>query len=631
MMKVLGAGLVLAVIAAAEAGVGPYGIGAHLHGDEYAFHEKILALCGASGVRQVRCDLQWKLCQPKPGAPYDFLRFDKLLTEADRQNVRLLPILGVPPVWAKPLTDHQAEWLAFVGAAAMRYRGRVPSWEILNEVNCQIDGIGVCAEYVKLLKATSAEIKRIDPHALVVIGGTAGIDMPWTEGVLKAGAAEAFDVFAIHPYTCPFPPEGLEKRLAGLRELLAKYGAGDKPIWINEMGWPTQKRNFGEHAATVLKCALKTTYPDRQRWRVAYADNVADDVPPNVALAESIQATLPFGSTVESVSPGPLARRLAAGEFDLVLMPLGEEYSPRLVPALAEFVKNGGVLVDTGGMPFYHPREHNAQGQVRQFETDVEADRRALRIHDTAWWIDADYPRNAMCRPTAYARSVRFECDPAGYGSRLFVSPKYLKPGDEFRPLLEGRTISGKSAVLAAVVKFGSDWKGFEVLSARDCGDKSMVGDAERLQAVYHARALGLSMACGVELYAPYELRGGEEDPYYSEAHFGLIHWSWAPKPAWSAYLAFIDRCPEGSVRAESGPWIENDGKTYCPRWIRPDGKKAGMMWTTGTKLGRECTFGSGKVEFHNFLGGRLFPLQTGKGRYRLTLTEEPIYFSEDP
>lgn len=629
MSKALSLVATLIVASSTLADICPYGVCAHLHRDEYRWYAKIIALAGTAGIRLIRCDLQWNVCQPRSDDSLDFSRFDEILVEAEHQGVQLAPILSCPPAWANPLTEHLDEWLSFVRAAVSRYRGRVPSWEVLNEVNCQIGGIGAFDAYARLLKATFGEIRKTDPKALVVIAGTAGIDMPWTEGVLKAGASGAFDVFAIHPYTRPFPPEGLKNRLQALRKLLAQYGAGKVPIWINEMGWPTQKPGFGAHAAAILKCALKATYPGRAKWRIAYADNVVDGVPANAALAESIQSILPFGSMVEAVGPGPLARRLAAGEFDLVMMPLGEEYVPRLVPVLAEFVKNGGVLVETGGMPFYHAREHDGKGAGAKIETDVEADRRALRIHDAAWWIDADYPRNVRCYPTDYARSLRFECDPAGYGSRLFISPKYLKPGDEFCSLLEGKTISGKSAVLAAVVKFGSDWKGYEVLSALDCGNTAFVGDAERLQALFHARALGLAFACGVGLYAPYELRGGEEVPYYSEAHYGLIHWSWAPKPAWSAYLAFVDRRPEGSVQEKSIPWIGKDGKTYCPRWIRPDGRKAGMLWTTGDSFVRELSVSAEKAEFHDFLGGKVFPLQTGNGRYRITVTEEPIYFTE--
>jgi hypothetical protein len=176
--------------------------------------------------------------------------------------------------------DRFAEFAAFMGWMAARYKGSVQYWEIGNEPD--IDPSLVPADqafgcwgdiadpyyggehYGKMLKAVTPAIKRANPSAQVVVGGLALLDPETTnpaygkpekffEGILRAGAGDSFDSVAYHsypgytnrpldydydraPYTKWAPMGGYTIGKAKfLRAVMAKYGV-DKPLMLNETG-----------------------------------------------------------------------------------------------------------------------------------------------------------------------------------------------------------------------------------------------------------------------------------------------------------------------------------------------------------------------------------------------------------
>ena len=121
-----------------------------------------------------------------------------------------------------------------------RYKDRVKVWEIWNEENSAIfwKPSPSAAGYAALLKAAYAAIKAEDPTATVLLGGTAGFDRAFMDGLRTAGAWSSFDALAIHTYVAPQPESSMmESWLNQARAYLAKYGA--KPLWITEFGWST--------------------------------------------------------------------------------------------------------------------------------------------------------------------------------------------------------------------------------------------------------------------------------------------------------------------------------------------------------------------------------------------------------
>lgn len=103
----------------------------------------------------------------------------------------------------------------------------------------------------------------------------------------------------------------------------------------------------------------------------------------------------------------------------------------------------------------------------------------------------------------------------------------------------------------------------------------------EETQARYLTRAMAIAFAKGVERYFWYEFRAPEDDPYYSEDHFGMTHADMSPKPAFDAYRAFVARRPPGSVQ-RSVPLRDPATGVWRSEWTRPDGTVAGVFWAPG-------------------------------------------------
>ena len=88
-------------------------------------------------------------------------------------------------------------------------------------------------------------------------GGASADDVRFIRNVLDAdpNVAQCFDILSTHPYVPPAPPEtdavrswgsySIAKGLDSIRKTLAKHGAGEKPIWYTEMGWPITKADGG--------------------------------------------------------------------------------------------------------------------------------------------------------------------------------------------------------------------------------------------------------------------------------------------------------------------------------------------------------------------------------------------------
>ncbi len=237
----------------------PYGVCAHVsRGDEHAYAQQEFKLMLQAGIRWVRTDFDWSGVERKPGE-WRFEHLDETVEWAEAAGIRLLPILDYDVPWARPAYRHLDLWLAYVRRVVSRYKDRIRFWEVWNEPNLESFWRDKPdpKNYVTLLEATYGEIKKIDPKLVVVLGGVAGIPWSYLEGIYQAGGKDFFDVMNVHPYRYPAGPEErpLYEDLRKLRELMATYGDGEKPIWITEIGWPTHQGPRGispENQAKML-------------------------------------------------------------------------------------------------------------------------------------------------------------------------------------------------------------------------------------------------------------------------------------------------------------------------------------------------------------------------------------------
>ena len=229
--------------ALALAGRADYGACTHVtRRQTFPLRDKVFPLMRSAGMTWARCDFDWFTMKPRPADDWKFDAFDQVIASAERNGIQLLPILCGVPGWAKPPLEHRDEFGDYVRAFAKRYAKRFPVIEIWNEPNLNMFWPGASPDtYFLMLKTAADAIRSEAPGVKVAISGFSDVPLKFIERLYQLGAKDCFDIMNVHPYTNPLPPEGiLDRRLEQLRALMVKHGDGKKPVWITELGWPTQ-------------------------------------------------------------------------------------------------------------------------------------------------------------------------------------------------------------------------------------------------------------------------------------------------------------------------------------------------------------------------------------------------------
>jgi hypothetical protein len=228
---------------------------------------------GGMGAVWCRCGARatalgdWPQLEPWPGV------FRWAAAEEEWQNFYVreklvpTPILAYTPQWASraPQASDSTfrppanlwDYFRFCRAIARRFAGRVWFWEVWNEPNIDFFA-GTSAEYADLVKTAAVAVRAGNPRAYVVFGGLAGVDLPFLERCYQYGVQQYFDVMATHPYQWDkiFDDGWFADKLAGLRALMGRWGDGQKPLWLNEVGWSTGEAHISEadQARLLVQC-----------------------------------------------------------------------------------------------------------------------------------------------------------------------------------------------------------------------------------------------------------------------------------------------------------------------------------------------------------------------------------------
>ncbi len=219
------------------------------------------------GIEWVRFDIEWGLVQYNSPDKSDWKRYDALVTEIVKHDLKAVGIIIFTPEWARtpgctggakcPPRD-PAQFAKFAAQVAERYKkDGLHYWEIWNEQNnfnfwaTKSD----CVAFAELLKKTYPAIKQVNPNAVVITGGLAPgstndvnfSPVDFTNCIYKNGAQPYFDAFGFHPYSYPQTPAQVTggawaqmyKTTTNLRNIMIANGDQDKKIWITEYGAPT--------------------------------------------------------------------------------------------------------------------------------------------------------------------------------------------------------------------------------------------------------------------------------------------------------------------------------------------------------------------------------------------------------
>ena len=251
-------------------------------------------------VETMRMPIFWFECEPKRGE-YDLADIDAEVGAAAARGIRVLPFVYGTPAWLgrqerPPLAGEAlARWEGFLRVLVARYgpagsfwKGRsrrhpIRRWQIWNEPNFRLYWAPKIepAAYAKLLSASAATIRAVDPGAKIVLAGVAPVGYGMKTWVFMRrllrvpGVRRDFDLAAVHPYSATIPE--LDYQLEKVRAAMVAGGAGRKPLLVTELGvashgdYPSAFVVGEEGQARFLRQAYDRLLKMCHRWRIAGA------------------------------------------------------------------------------------------------------------------------------------------------------------------------------------------------------------------------------------------------------------------------------------------------------------------------------------------------------------------------
>jgi hypothetical protein len=244
--------------------------------------QKTLQLVREMGATTIVELFPWAYIEGQQGR-FDWSHPDRIINLARHEGLRVIARLGVVPEWGRytpaewsgpadqrqprPLytlpPERYADYAAFVGAFAARYRGVVDHIVPWNEPNLSFEWGGrrvSPAEYADFLKLIHAAAHAANPDVMILGAALAPTLEPETSAVAlddviflrqlyAAGGGAAFDALAVHTYGFTLPADDPPardrlnfRRYELLREVMREFGDGDKPVYITESSWNDHPR-----------------------------------------------------------------------------------------------------------------------------------------------------------------------------------------------------------------------------------------------------------------------------------------------------------------------------------------------------------------------------------------------------
>jgi len=272
----------------------------------YTDAERVLTLAEFAGFDWIRQQVQWKDTETAD-RNFGFDELDRVVDMVAAKNKKLLLSVVKSPDWAtgRPgdngLPANPEDYGRFVRELATRYKGKLQAIEVWNEQNYATENGGQvttedAGRYVELLKVAYREIKAVDPTIVVVSGAltstgvtevnTAVDDITYLKAMYDYNNGEIknyMDAQGFHPASALNPPEALWpaepgpgcrvtplqwcdspthyfRHIENVRNVMVEEGAGDKQIWITEMGWATENNSPGYEYGNQISFEQQAEY-----------------------------------------------------------------------------------------------------------------------------------------------------------------------------------------------------------------------------------------------------------------------------------------------------------------------------------------------------------------------------------
>jgi hypothetical protein len=197
----------------------------------------------------------WADLEPQKDSWY-FTLLDRYAYWGQQHNTEILMPLAYTPQWASSAPNAPTDvengnppglsgpprdmddWRTFVRTVATRYKGRIHVYEIWNEPERPQSWVGDVDTMIVMAREARKILKEVDPGNIVVAPATAGErGLRWLNEFLQKGGAQYVDVIAFHFYVGANPPEDVVPLIRRVRDLMAQYHLGERPLWNTEAGW----------------------------------------------------------------------------------------------------------------------------------------------------------------------------------------------------------------------------------------------------------------------------------------------------------------------------------------------------------------------------------------------------------
>jgi hypothetical protein len=233
------------------------GVGVHRIGD-YRYQSQVLPLVSETGMTSIRTDISWSRIEKVKGV-YEFdSEVDRVVDLAIQQGLEPLLILDYGnPLYdngKKPISNEALRgYVNYAQAVVQHFGHKVRYYEIWNEWENALGNTepGRIDDYAALVKATYPAIKHVNSHTVVLVGAftTASLMDGWYERLAELGALKSADGLSVHPYVYQQPAACAPERAFGLIDALvatlrSRYTL-QLPVYITEIGWPTNQGKFG--------------------------------------------------------------------------------------------------------------------------------------------------------------------------------------------------------------------------------------------------------------------------------------------------------------------------------------------------------------------------------------------------
>lgn len=237
--------------------------------------EKDFELVKELGLSRMRVSFSWSNYEPHRGQFQNLEWLRKFVDLANEYEITLMPYLCYAPSWATtggnwndPLKNYDY-WYDFVYKMVGEFKDDIDYWELWNEQNSYMWFTGTKEEFAKLLNVGAKAVRDADPDAKILCGGLTYPDFYWVEYMIE-NAPNTFDILPIHSYAESWGSHPVEYYISSgtwfdeIADLLKTKGR-EQPIWINEIGYPTDilgktekdQANFIRRAVATLMATEK--------------------------------------------------------------------------------------------------------------------------------------------------------------------------------------------------------------------------------------------------------------------------------------------------------------------------------------------------------------------------------------